>query len=163
MRQTIFTEEHEPVIMKEITGRGLGLGAAAPAPRPDRETGGTAMPPATMTSKCPHWCARAHAADTPGAAFYHASEAASVPISRPAGLHGPDRLDVQAAQYLPDEPGDPDWSPSVEITVHSGGRYRLIGLTPDEARELAADLLAVPAAPKSPAAPAPRRPAPGAH
>jgi hypothetical protein len=49
----------------------------------------------------------------------------------------PDRLDVQTAQHLPDDPGEPAWSPTVEIAVHAGGRYRLIGLTPEEARELA--------------------------
>ena len=52
----------------------------------------------------------------------------------------PHRLDVQAAQYLPDDPAEPAWSPTVEIAVHAGGRYRLIGLTPEEARDLAAML-----------------------
>ena len=47
---------------------------------------------------------------------------------------------MQTAQYLPDDPGEPAWSPTVEIAVHTGGRYRLIGLTPEEARELAAML-----------------------
>ena len=37
-------------------------------------------------------------------------------------------------------PASPAWSPAVEIAVHAGGRYRLIGLTPEEARELAAML-----------------------
>ena len=93
----------------------------------------------SVIGHCPAWCARAHAA-----AFYHASETATVTIARPGGLTAPDRLDVpyrldvQAAQYLPDDPGEPAWSPAVEITVHTGGRYRLIGLTPEEARELAA-------------------------
>ena len=98
------------------------------------------MPATTVTGQCPHWCARDHSADAGGTAFYHASETASVTISRPDGLAVPDRLDVQTAQYLPDEPGEPAWSPAVEIAVHAGGRYRLIGLTPAEARELAAQL-----------------------
>ncbi len=71
--------------------------------------------------------------------FYHASEITSVTISRPGGLtvpDRPDRLDVQTAQYLPDDPGEP-WSPAVEIAVYASGHYRLIGLTPEEARELA--------------------------
>ncbi len=90
----------------------------------------------SVTGHCPAWCARAHAA-----AFYHASETTSVAIAQPGGgLTAPDRLDVQAAQYLPDDPGEPAWSPTVEIAVHAGGRYRLIGLTPEEARELAAML-----------------------
>jgi hypothetical protein len=95
------------------------------------------MPSMTVTEHCPHWCAGEHAADTWGAAFYHASETTSVTISRPGGLTTPDRLDVQTAQYLPDDPGEPAWSPAVEITVHAGDRYRLIGLTPEEARDLA--------------------------
>lgn len=95
------------------------------------------MPSATVTDQCPHWCARDHSAHTGGTVFYHASETTSVTISRPGGLTVPDRLDVQTAQYLPDEPGEPAWSPTVEIAVHADGRYRLIGLTPDEARQLA--------------------------
>ena len=93
-----------------------------------------------VTDQCPHWCARGHAADPLGTAFYHASETSSVTISQPDGCSVPDRLDVQTAQYLPDDPGEPAWSPTVEIAVHAGGRYRLIGLTPEEARELAAML-----------------------
>ena len=79
----------------------------------------------TVTEHCPRWFAHDHESD---AAFYHASEAASVVISRPGGRATPDRLDVQTAQYLPDEPGEPAWSPTVEIAVHTDG------LTPDEAR-----------------------------
>ena len=93
----------------------------------------------SVTSHCPHWCSRDHFANASGAAFYHASEAASVAIAQPGGgLAAPDRLDVQTAQYLPDDPDEPATSPTVELAVHAGGRYRLIGLTPDEARELAA-------------------------
>jgi hypothetical protein len=74
------------------------------------------MPSATVTGQCPHWCTRDHSTDTCGTAFYHASETASVTISRPGGCMVPDRLDVQTAQYLPDDPGEPAWSP--------GGRDR---------------------------------------
>ena len=97
------------------------------------------MPSESVTDHCPHWCARAHPADAHGTVFYHASEITSVTISRPGGLTVPDRLDVQTAQYLPDD-AEPVWSPAVEIAVHAAGRYRLIGLTPEEARELAAML-----------------------
>lgn len=94
-----------------------------------------------ITNHCPHWCARDHFADACDTAFYHASETTSVAISRPAGGAEPDRMDVQAAQYLPDDPAEPAWSPTVEIAVHAGGRYRLIGLTQDEARDLATMLV----------------------
>ena len=87
----------------------------------------------THTDRCPQWCARDHQSDT---VFYHASAATSVTVSQ-SGRAAPDRLDVQTAQYLPDDPGEPAWSPAIEIAVHAGGRYRLIGLTPEEARELA--------------------------
>ncbi len=95
------------------------------------------MPSVTVTDHCPHWCSRDHSAGTSGTAFYHASETTSVTIARPGGVTVPDRLDVQTAQYLPDDPAEPAWSPAVEIAVHAGGRYRLIGLTPEQARELA--------------------------
>ena len=65
------------------------------------------MRTAIITDQCPHWCAREHAAGTCGTAFYHASETSSVTISRPDGCSVPDRLDVQTAQYLPDDPGEP--------------------------------------------------------
>ncbi len=55
---------------------------------------------------------------------------------RVLSLAAPDQLEVQAAQYLPDCPGEPSSPPTVEIAVHVGGRYRLIGLSPAEAREL---------------------------
>ena len=92
------------------------------------------MPSLTVTDHCPHWCSRDHSADPCGTAFYHASETTSVAIARPGGLTAPDRLDVQTAQYLPDDPAEPAWSPTVEIAVHAGPRYRLIGLTPRMAR-----------------------------
>jgi hypothetical protein len=94
----------------------------------------------SITGHCPHWCSRDHSAGPSGTAFYHASDTTTVAIAGPGGLTAPDRLDVQTAQYLPDDPGEPAWSPTVEIAVHAGGRYRLIGLTPEEARQLAAML-----------------------
>ena len=103
----------------------------------------------SRTGRCPRWCARNHSAGTSGAAFYHASETLSVAMSRPGDTELPDRLDVQAAQYLPDDPAEPAWPPAIEIAVHAAGRYRLIGLTPSQARELAraltrtADMLSV--------------------
>jgi hypothetical protein len=91
----------------------------------------------SRTGRCPRWCVRNHAADTSGAAFYHVSETASVALSRRDDPDLPDRLDVQAAQYLPDDPAESAWPPAIEIAVHAAGRYRLIGLTPPQARELA--------------------------
>ena len=101
---------------------------------------GAAAPAMTGTGHCPHWCSRDHSAGSSGTVFYHASETTSVAIARPGADPGPDRLDVQTAQYLPDDPDEPAWSPTVELAVHAGGRYRLIGLTPEQARELAAML-----------------------
>ena len=91
----------------------------------------------SRTGRCPRWCACNHSADTSGAAFYHASETLSVAVSRLGDPALPDRLDVQAAQHLPDDPAEPAWPPAIEIAVHAAGRYRLIGLTPPQARELA--------------------------
>ena len=100
------------------------------------------------TGRCPRWCARNHSADTSSAAFYHASETLSVAVSRPGDPGLPDRLDVQAAQYLPDDPAEPAWPPAIEIAVHAGDRYRLIGLTPPQARELASALARARPAPR---------------
>ena len=91
----------------------------------------------SRNGRCPRWCARNHSVGTSGAAFYHASETVSLAVSRPGDPVVPDRLDVQAAQYLPDNPAEPAWPPAIEIAVHAAGRYRLIGLTPSQARELA--------------------------
>lgn len=97
-----------------------------------------------VDGQCPHWCTRDHSADRCGSAFYHASKTGSVTLSERRGAVspgwqdvGPEHLEVETALYLPDEPTEPAWPPRVEIAVHSGGRYRLIGLTPDQARELA--------------------------
>lgn len=92
-----------------------------------------------VDGQCPHWCTRDHSADRCGSAFYHASKTGSVTLSERRGWQdvGPEHLEVETALYLPDEPAESAWPPRVEIAVHSGGRYRLIGLTPDQARELA--------------------------
>jgi hypothetical protein len=98
------------------------------------------MTPATDADHCPHWCARDHSTERRGRAFYHASKTCSVTIST-AGLPGfPERADVETAQYIPDDPGEAPWTPTVELTLHAGSRYRVIGLTPEEARQLAAML-----------------------
>jgi hypothetical protein len=73
----------------------------------------------SRTAHCPRWCACNHSADTSGAAFYHASETLSVAVSRLGDPAVPDRLDVQAAQYLPDDPAEPAWPPAIEIAVHA--------------------------------------------
>jgi hypothetical protein len=92
----------------------------------------------TVTSQCPQWCVREHSAAMRGADFYHASETSSVTISMTGGPGAPEWVDVQTAQYVPDDPGEPAWIPTVEVALHTGDRYRLIGLTPEEARQLAA-------------------------
>jgi hypothetical protein len=101
--------------------------------------------------QCPPWCARDHNADAEQSALYHAGETVSVSIGHPVGgVAVPHRLDVQAVQHLPDDPAEPSWPPAVEIAMHTGGRYRLIGLSPGQARELAsaltgaADMLSLP-------------------
>jgi hypothetical protein len=94
----------------------------------------------TVVGRCPRWCARDHSADGGGTVFYHASETSAIAVSRPGVPAAPDQLEVEAAQYLPENPGEPSSPPTVEIAVHVAGRYRLIGLSPAQARELAAML-----------------------
>jgi hypothetical protein len=55
-----------------------------------------------------------------------------------------ERVDVETAQYLPDDPEEEAWTPTVEVALYAGSRYRLIGLTPQEARQLAAVLAYAP-------------------
>jgi hypothetical protein len=95
------------------------------------------MRTATMIDHCPVWCALDHSAEPGKTAFYHATRAGSMPLSRPQRPALPERVDVETTQYVPDEPGEPGWAPTVEVALHAGGRYRLIGLTPSEARQLA--------------------------
>ncbi|HEY4850760.1 MAG TPA: hypothetical protein VII22_08175 [Streptosporangiaceae bacterium] len=95
---------------------------------------------ATATDQCPHWCVRDHSAELRGSAFYHASETCSVTISMPRRPGLPERVDVETAQYWPDDPDEEAWTPTVEVALYAGSRYRLIGLTPQEARQLAAVL-----------------------
>lgn len=106
-------------------------------PGTDRYPERTATPSATVSNHCPSWCACDHSADSSETVFYHASETASVTVSGSGGPAVPDRLDVQIAQHVPDDPSASPWSPAVEIAVHASGRYRLIELTPEEACELA--------------------------
>jgi hypothetical protein len=90
---------------------------------------------------CPSWCARDHAAEPCGVVFCHESETSSVSVSRPRRTDAPERVDVQTTRYLPDDPGEPAWPALVEVATLAGERYRLFGLTPDEARRLAAFLV----------------------
>jgi hypothetical protein len=95
----------------------------------------------TVTHGCPRWCVLEHPVDTRKTVLHHASETAVLTISRPGDSATPDRIEVQSAQYLSDEQDGAFGSSYVEIAVYVAHRYRLIGLTPDEARELARVLL----------------------
>jgi hypothetical protein len=106
------------------------------------------MPAMIINGQCPPWCTRDHAAEACGSTFYHAGTIGAVTLSERRGTvspgwqdGGPEHLDVETALYRPDESAEPGWRPTVEIAWHSGGRYRLIGLTPDQAGALA-ELLA---------------------
>ena len=92
------------------------------------------------TDQCPGWCVRDHSAELREAPFYHASETASVAISWPRHPGVPERVDVQTAQYVPDDPDETAWTPTVEVALYTGSRYRAISLTPEEARQFAAML-----------------------
>jgi hypothetical protein len=95
---------------------------------------------ADPAGQCPGWCVRDHSAELRDAPFYHASETDSVTISWPRHPGLPERVDVQTAQYVPDDPGEALWTPTVEVALYTGSRYRVIGLTLEEARQLAAML-----------------------
>jgi hypothetical protein len=109
---------------------------------------GGQMPTGTANDRCPHWCTRDHSGALHGTDFYHASETSSITLSGVGrvgtsgldGVGGPDWVEVQIEQHLPDEAGEPAWTPTIEVALHAGGRYRLLGLTPEEAGRLAAML-----------------------
>jgi len=91
---------------------------------------------AAGAAQCPPWCVSDHAAELGEAAFYHASATDSLMISGSAGLRRV-RLEIETAQYAPEDSGEGPWIRVVEIALQEGNRYRLIGLTPDEARKAA--------------------------
>lgn len=58
-------------------------------------------------------------------------------ISGSTGLGNHVRLEIETAQYAPDDPCEGPLTRVVEIALREGNRYRLIGLTLDEARKAA--------------------------
>jgi hypothetical protein len=58
-------------------------------------------------------------------------------ISGSAGPGNHVRLEIETAQYAPDDPCEGSLIRVVEIALQEGNRYRLIGLTSDEARKAA--------------------------
>ena len=98
-----------------------------------------------VADECPHWCALDHTgAET---ALLHEGETRTLAVSRTYDPRVPESVDVRVVQYLQDSldgagPDAPEWHPTVELAHHVGHRYRVINLSADEARRLAADLLA---------------------
>ncbi|MBB4944169.1 hypothetical protein FHR32_008572 [Streptosporangium album] len=78
---------------------------------------------------------------TDNAILLHEGETHTLRVSRRYEPRMPESVDVRVVQYLAEE-ACPVWHPFVEIAHHVGGRYRIINLTPQEARRLAATLLA---------------------
>jgi len=95
---------------------------------------------AEPADQCPGWCVRDHSAELREAPFYHASETS---LSSDLVGHGtrvyPRGSEVQTAQYVPDDPGETAWTPTVEVALYTGSRYRVISLTPEEARQRCRD------------------------
>ncbi|TDD38356.1 hypothetical protein E1287_06010 [Actinomadura sp. KC06] len=91
--------------------------------------------------RCPDWCTLDHSGTR--TALLHESETQGLSLSHRHDVRLPESVDVRVVQYEPDETGDAgEAAPSVELTYHVGSRYRVISLSPYEARQLAGVLLA---------------------
>ena len=89
----------------------------------------------SRTGRCPRWCAVTIPRTRTGPRSITPARRCSLPSPGWATPPSRDRLDVQAAQHLPDDPAEPGRPPSRSRCTP--GRYRLIGLTPPQARESA--------------------------
>lgn len=89
--------------------------------------------------ECPDWCRLQHASSP---VFVHEGPTHELVLSRPRDAE-PECLKVRTVEYLPLELPDPGgpWGPIVEVEHHVGDRYRVINLTSDDARQIAALLL----------------------
>jgi Domain of unknown function (DUF6907) len=91
---------------------------------------------------CPAWCVLGHDRSWQLAIVLHESLPAVMEISKPREADVPEWIDVRTTQYNPEESGELPGPPAVELSCHQGSRYRVTTLTADEARHLAASLLA---------------------
>lgn len=89
--------------------------------------------------RCPDWCTLDHSGTQ--VALLHESETQGLSLSHRHDVRKAESVDVRVVQYEPHEPGEAAAPPAVELTYHVGSRYRVIGLSPQEARHLAALLL----------------------
>ena len=88
---------------------------------------------------CPDWCVMTHPAGLP---LWHEGREAEIATTAESG---DERLSLKRVRYSSDM-GDAQVGSFIEIAHHIGERYRLINLSDDQARELAAALLAAIAA-----------------
>ncbi|WP_420821601.1 DUF6907 domain-containing protein [Pseudonocardia acidicola] len=88
-----------------------------------------------MESTCPTWCVMHGSSNH--SALWHVSEAHLLELGRSAEPRRKESLDVRAAQYLSDDSDGATWEPAVELAHHVGNRYRVIQLTPADARRIA--------------------------
>ena len=96
----------------------------------------------TAAATCPAWCVLGHERSWQLAIVLHESLPAVMEISKPREADVPEWIDVRTIQYSPEDSGELPGPPAVELSCHQGCRYRVTTLTADEARHLAASLLA---------------------
>lgn len=92
------------------------------------------------TTTCPTWCNREHlgqAADPDDGGYHHDGPLRSVVPSRPLAAEGHEQLFVRTAQYVADD----QQARPAHVELENEART-LATLTPDEARRLAAHLMA---------------------
>jgi len=97
-----------------------------------------AGPNAGSSRGCPPWCGGEHDSEL---ILAHSSTPLVTTLDRGRESE-PEHLEVQTVHYRPlDTPDDgPEWEPTVELVHHSAGRCRVISLSRQEARTLAAHL-----------------------
>jgi len=95
-----------------------------------------------MGDGCPAWCVFDHERSEQPVTVLHESLPTVIEVSGLRKADVPEWIDVRTAQYLPEESEQRPQPPVIELSYHEGGRYRVTMLTADEARSLAASLVA---------------------
>ncbi|WP_413467781.1 DUF6907 domain-containing protein [Mycobacterium sp. RTGN3] len=90
---------------------------------------------AVAESTCPTWCVEEGVACQDP--LWHVSESHVLELVCPGEPRCRESVEVRAAQYLADDSDRATWVPTVELAHHVGNRYRVIHLSPADARQLA--------------------------
>lgn len=85
---------------------------------------------------CPAWCVMQNVAWH--AALWHVSESHMLDLGCAGDRLRREAMEVRAARYRADDSDQSTWVPAVELAHHVDNRYRVVHLTSQDARSLAA-------------------------